>query len=155
MRPSSELDQYDTGNAPGCSRALKTCAVVALVLVALCIGAIIWVLRTPAVRGVLTCRANMVEVGQALERYHKVNAEYPSDLRSLEKEYLSDTSVLRCPLDKSRPDGPSCRYNRPGPHAKDDFVILQCDRHSLKPDTPATALTLRKDGTFEAKTPNQ
>ena len=145
-----ELDNYDTRSASGCSKPLKACAVIAALVVLAIIGMLIYAMRMPTIQVMLRCRDNMTQIGDALERYHSVNNSYPPDLRSIEKEYLKDTSVLHCPADKSSDGELSYIYHRPPSNAKDTFVILECDRHKAGRDLPPSKLKLMINGQFKS-----
>lgn len=111
-------------------------------------------LRMPGVNTTLKCRSNMEELGAAITRYKDVNNKYPEKLSDLKKEYLKDTSVLRCPLDKNKDNDTSYVYHRPGPGAKGTFVMLECDRHRPRRDMPKIKLKLLKNGTVISQTPS-
>lgn len=147
-----ELDHYNTRSTIGCSRPLIGCGIAAALVVVLVLGMLVYLLRMPAIRSVMTCRSNLTELGRALQRYYDVNHEYPASLGDLEREYLKDTQVLRCPLDI----GPTKRgyvYHRPGPDSPDNFVVIECGRHKLKPGAPRSTLKLLKSGAIAVQTP--
>jgi hypothetical protein len=125
---------------------------VVLVLVALVfVGLLLYAMRMPAVRGMLKCQSNLMEVGGALRRYADLHGSYPRDLSAIEKDYLKDPSVLRCPLDRNSGGVSSYIYHPPGPNAKGDFVVLVCTRHRFSRDTPATQLVYLKKGVVHAR----
>lgn len=133
---------------------MKGCvAVLAVALAALLVG-MLWMMRNPSVQAMLTCRDHLTTLGAALERYHDVNGFYPEKLDDLKEEYLKDPSVLHCPVD-GRPDQVvSYAYNRPKPGSPGDFVVLECDRHRLRPDVPKSKLTYLKNGRVDASSPS-
>lgn len=125
---------------------------VVLVLVALVFaGLLLYAMRMPAVRGMLGCQSNLMEVGGALRRYSDLHGSYPRDLSAIEKDYLKDPSVLRCPLDRDPSGVSSYIYHRPGANAKGDFVVLVCTRHRFSRDTPRTQLVYLKKGAVHVR----
>jgi hypothetical protein len=136
--------------SPGCSTALKGCLIVTALVMGLFIAGLLYFARLPSVQAMRICSSHMQEVASAVSRYEDVNGHRPSDLRALAKQYLSDPSVLRCPLDKSPGDAPSYAYN---PRAKDDQIMLECDRHKLKRGMPNSKLRVLGNGKFEIESP--
>lgn len=118
---------------------------------ALFIAGMVYVMRLPSIHAMQQCASNLQEVGAAISRYEDVNDRRPAKLRELEKQYLSDASVLRCPLDKSPGNEPSYTYN---PKATDSQVMMECDRHRLKRDMPKSKLQVLGDGTFKTVSPS-
>lgn len=145
-----ESDNQRVRSSSGCIKPLRACSVIALLLVIVVIGLLIYAMKIPSIQVMLKCRDNMTQVGEALQRYHSVNNSYPVDLRVIEKEYLKDKSVLRCPSDKSANDESSYIYNRPPANAKGTFVILECDRHRARRDMPPSKLKLMINGAFKS-----
>ncbi len=149
-----ETEQLTNRGPRGCRRLLIGCGVVTALIIAGFAALLIYTLRMPSARELLRCRDDMIAVGDALRRYEDVNGSYPPDLQALEKDYLKDPSVLRCPLDKSPSSQTSYIYHRPGPNAKGDFVVLECCRHRIRGDVPVSRLLILKDGTFNIETPS-
>ncbi len=141
-----ELENNNIKSMPGCSAPVRGCVIVLAAALVMLIGSLVWMLRMPTVKTMWKCRDNIIAIGAALERYNTVNGKYPAKLSDLKKEYLTDPSVLRCPLDKSEKDATSYTYNRPGPGSPDDFIVLECHRHKISEDLPQTSLRLLKSG---------
>ena len=150
-----ETNRSDSGSTTGCSRPLKGCAIVAGLAILGVIALLVYLMRMPMVQSVMTCRANMVEVGNALKRYAEVNGEYPDSLGALKKEYLKDVSVLRCPLDMRGDTLSSYIYHKPGRGAGAKFVVLECCRHRLGKGLPISKLKLLKDGNIDIEKPRE
>ena len=136
----------DNQSQSGCRKPLIACAVITALVIAAVVVLLIYLSRMPIVVNTWTCRRNMTEINDALRRYYDVNDVYPPDLDTLEKDYLKDKSVLRCPLDKSPGSAPSYVYHRPGPNSHGGFVVLECSLHRLGSDEPVTKLVLLKNG---------
>lgn len=149
-----ELENSNRRNLPGCGRPLKGCAVVFGLIFLLFVVFMFWMFKNPNIQGILNCRNNMEEVSAAISRYHQATGEYPPNLEALKTEYLRSARVLRCPLDKSRSDEPSYIYHRPSSKDKDDFIVLECDRHKLRSDFPLSRLLCLKDGSFKMINPS-
>ena len=141
-----ELDTNVNGSAPGCSRPLKGCAIIAAIAFVGVIALLIYMSRMPVVQDVVTCRMNMTAIGAALDRYHDVHNSYPRSLDEMKKDYLKNPSVLRCPLDKSSGTETSYIYHRPKAGYPPSFIVLECCRHKLAKDAPISKMKLRKDG---------
>jgi hypothetical protein len=114
---------------------------------------LIYLGRLPFVQDIVKCRTNMADVGAALQRFCDVNGRYPAQLVDLERDYLKDPTVLRCPLDKSSDSNTSYTYHRPKASSPADFVVLECTRHRLAKDMPRTKLLLHKDGNVTVENP--
>jgi len=140
----------DNSRPRGCSTALKGCLIVTALVMGLFMAGLAYFARLPSVQSIRVCSSNMQELAGAISRYDDVNGHRPPDLRALAKQYLNDTSVLRCPLDKSPGDAPSYNYN---PRARDGQVMLECDRHRLKRDMPNSTLRVLGNGKFEMESP--
>jgi len=138
----------------GCAPYLKGCLIVVAVLIVAFLGLLIYVLQMKPVRDLAQCKVNMETIGEALRRYNDVNGEYPTDLKPIAKDYLKDDSVLYCPLSTNRRRETSYTYHRPGASAKDDFVVLECARHKLRPDVPASKILLLRSGGVIAESPS-
>ena len=130
----------------GCSRPFKACLAVLILVAAAFIGLLIYAIRMPAIRGLVKCQSNMIEIGAALRRYADLHGSYPADLSAIRREYLKDPGVLRCPLDTSPSDRPSYIYHRPKPNSGPDFVVLVCTHHRFSPETPPARLVYLKRG---------
>lgn len=141
-----EIERQRNAAGCGCSTPLKACLVVGALVFVLLIGGLIWTLRLPAVRSLIRCRSNMTQIGEAIRRYHDVTGSYPPELAVLRRDYLKDPSVLRCPLDRSPGDAPSYLYHRLRPDSPERAVVLECDRHRLKPGKQRVKLLLLKNG---------
>ena len=115
------------------------------------IAGTVYMARLPSVQSIRICSSNMQELAAAISRYNDVNGHRPPNLRALAKQYLSDTSVLRCPLDKSPGNEPSYNYD---PRAGDGQVMLECDRHRVKSDMPNSKLRVLGSGKFEMESPS-
>lgn len=140
----------DTPKAPGCT-PIKGCLIVTGLAIGLFMLAILYLMRMPGVKAIAVCIENEKQVSAAITRYNDVNGHRPAELRMLAKDYLSDPSVLRCPLDRSPGGKPSYAYN---PTAIGKQVMLECDRHSLSPNAPNSKLRVLGDGTSEAARPS-
>ena len=145
--------QPETPRRTGCSRPLKACALILALLAIAFIATLIYMIRLPVVRSLVKCQSNMMAISAAIKRYNDVNGAYPPNLMALKKDYLKAPSVLRCPLSELGSDKPSYIYHRPGPNAPDDFAILECKLHKLRPDVPISKLQLLKNGTIRPVTP--
>ena len=141
----------DNSRPPGCSTALKGCLIVTALVMGLFMAGLAYFARMPSVQSIRICSSNMQELAAAISRYNDVNGHRPPNLRALAKQYLNDTSVLRCPLDKLPGGQPSYSYN---PQAKDGQVMLECDRHKLRRDMPNSKLRVLGDGKFEMESPS-
>jgi hypothetical protein len=136
----------DNPSKSGCRKPLTACAVITALVIAVVVGLLIYLFRMPVIVNMRACQSKMIEINDALRRYYDVNGEYPPDLRTLEKDYIKDKSVLRCPLDKSPGNAPSYVYHRPGRNAPGDFVVLECSLHRLARNEPVIKLVLLKNG---------
>lgn len=148
-----EID-HGSKSSSGGSNLLKGCAIVAAMAIVGLIVLLVYLVRMPTVQSIMKCRMNMVAVGDAIGRYHDATGAYPADLHAIEKEYLTDRSVLRCPLDKSKDNKPSYAYHRPGANSGDRFIMLECNRHRFGKEMPVSKLMLLKDGTIEMEKPD-
>lgn len=97
------------------------------------------------------CRQNMVELGDALERYHNRNDKYPAKLDDLYPDYLNEDDVLWCPTVKARPQQSNYVYRRPKANAEDSTIAVQCFRH-VPPGNENIVLSLRLNGSIEVDT---
>lgn len=145
--------EIDKGSR-GPSKLLKGCAIVGILAIVGLIVLLMYLMKMPSVKFIRECRMNMAAVGEAIGRYHDSTGDYPQDLRAIEKEYLADRSVLRCPLDKSKGDEPSYTYHRPGAKAGEKFVMMECNRHRLSKDMPVSKLVLYRNGIVEMEKPD-
>jgi hypothetical protein len=146
-----EEHQSNAHSLPGCGWPLKGCAVVTAIVVCGLVGLLLYVLMLPGMRELRKCQANMLEIRDALGRYHDVNGEYPPDLQTLAKEYLKDKSVLRCPLSEPGRSGSSYTYNRPGPHSPGSSPVLVCEYHNKRRNLPIRKLMLLKNGRIKVE----
>jgi|LSQX01.2.fsa_nt_gb hypothetical protein len=137
-------------NVIGCSAPLKGCLIVSAIVMALFLVALIHFSRMPSVHAIGTCKYNLQELAAAVSRYEDVTGSRPEKLKDLAGQYLSDKSVLKCPLDKTSDKTSSYTYN---PKAKGGQVMIECDRHRLKKDMPNSRLRVLGDGKFEIKNP--
>ena len=140
----------DNSRPPGCSTALKGCLIVTALVMGLFMAGLLYFARLPSVESIRVCSSNMQELAAAISRYSDVNGHRPPNLRALARQYLTDASVLRCPLDKSPGDAPSYTYNA---QARNGQVMLECDRHRLRRDMPNSKLRVLGNGKFEMESP--
>lgn len=140
----------DNSRSPGCGTALKGCLIVTALVMGLFMAGLLYFARLPSVESIRVCSSNMQQLAGAISRYSDVNGHRPPNLRALAKEYVSDASVLRCPLDKSPGGAPSYAYN---PKAMHGQAMLECDRHKLRRDMPNSKLRVLGNGKFEMESP--
>ena len=149
-----EMNQSIERSKSGWSNLLKGCALLAVLAVVGIIVLLIYLMRMPAMKSIMDCRTNIVAVGEAIGRYHDATGNYPSDLHAIEKDYLANRSVLRCPLDKSNSEESSYKYHRPLANSGGRFIMLECGRHSLGKDMPISRLIFLKNGTVDMENPD-
>lgn len=60
------------------------------------------------------CEQNMLEIREAILRYHEHTGKYPDSLKDLVPTYVTDPSILHCPLDpNSDPSHVTYVYTKP------------------------------------------
>jgi hypothetical protein len=74
------------------------------------------------------CKANLKELGKALERYKEGTGDYPDKLSQLLPLYLKTPNLLHCPNDPSPPDKISYQYIKPRGNDPKQIVII-CNHH--------------------------
>lgn len=155
-----EQQNYNTrSNSQGCSKVLKGCAIITVIVCVLFVGLLVWVSRMPGINNVnilVKCQKNMVEVASALRRYHDVNNAYPATLQELSKDYLKDPSVIYCPAEKGGKGDTTYTYHQPKPDSPNSFIALEYKRQLLGSDSPSILLrvTLGGDVKTEVIQPN-
>ena len=148
-----EIKQTETKNILRLTTPLRACAVIVALAVVGLIVMLVMLAKMPAFQDIVVCKSNMTEVASAIKRYYDVNNKYPANLDDLKKEYIKDKSILKCPLDKSEGDESSYKYIIPERKSKDTFIVLECDRHKLRPDMGYSKIVLYKNGEVEIINP--
>ena len=90
------------------------------------------------------CKANLEEIGGALERYSRRNKAYPTSLDQLYPNFLENKAVLHCPADPNQ--GVSYDYYPPAMNAPGTTLVAECRRHVAFENQPPWKLQLFKDG---------
>jgi hypothetical protein len=101
--------------------------------------------RSPYYRGLMGCRSNLKQAGDALGRYYIKNDKYPDRLAELAPEYVS-ASAFHCPKDSSYSQTISYSYEKVGANAPDDAVMLTCYHHKIHSVFPGVILRYLKGG---------
>lgn len=116
---------------------LSCLGAIALVVAALAI-LVIYAVRRPEVKQIMSasaqmgqCQQNMREIHAAIERYRQRNkGKYPKSLNDLVPRYLPDAGKLRCPADISG-KAVSYRYFPLKKDSPETSPLLQCDHHQV------------------------
>lgn len=87
----------------------------------------------------------MQRVGDALGRYAILNKKYPDQLSELVPEYVP-ASALHCPKEDSSADQEEFIYSKQSVDARDDAILLICERHRLNSKMPGVVLRYLKKG---------
>lgn len=71
------------------------------------------------------CEQNMMAIREAILRYKGHTGRYPDSLKQLSPTYLSDPSILHCPLDPNKdPSHVSYAYTKPTATTADNAPLL-------------------------------
>ena len=74
------------------------------------------------------CKANLNELGKALDRFKEGTGDYPDKLSDLLPLYLKTSNFLHCPNDISPPEKISYQYTKPKGSDPKQIVII-CNHH--------------------------
>jgi len=138
---------------PGCMRAVViTLLIMTVLLVLLVLWGFKLLMKNPAVnkrytdmQATLQCKANLEEIGGALERYSRRNGQYPATLDQLYPNFMEKQTTLHCPADP-RPGEVSYDYYPPAMNAPANTLVVECRRHVAFEDQAPWKLQLRKNG---------
>ena len=136
----------------GCMRAL---AITLLIVVVIGILGMLWVFKllskNPTLKQAVNdaqarnqCKANLEEIGGALDRYSRRNRQYPASLDLLYPNFLENQASLHCPSDLK--PGVSYDYYPPAMNAPAKTLVAECRRHPTFENQPPWKLKLYKDG---------
>ena len=128
-------------------KLLRWTAVITTLAALMLILAVTLLMRYPAVSNIAKCQLNLPEIYGAVERYRATHEDqYPPNLDVLRKEYMKDTSVLICPMDKSKSGKTSYTYTPPKGEANDNDILISCNRHRVRPDLPVIEVYITVGG---------
>jgi|GEM_PF-5458881 len=128
-------------------KLLRWTAVITTLAALMLILAVTLLMRYPTVSDIVECQLNMPEIYGAVQRYRATHDDqYPPSLDVLRKEYMKDTSVLTCPLDKSKSGKTSYTYTPPKEDANDDDILISCNRHRVRHDLPVIEVYITVGG---------